>query len=1099
MTGPYGPPHILDAVRRPRLFDLLNHHSHRQNFFITGQAAQGKSTLVASYLYESQKKALWFHLCPDDNEDAKLFDRLFSGIRCFSGAGSEGPGGFIPSFTLGTQKDLVRYIEGLTLILNELSFPLIMVLDDAECLDETSSGFELINGILNTRFYHHKFFILSRSNLPFRIPRLKTEHHGFSLKNEDLSFTLDETKAFFHGKYSADVSAIEKIHRITDGWAGGLTLVSESLRRSGGISNLPERVSAEAFDYFSREIYNALPEPIRIFLRMTAVPDIIDLDMTSHMTESADALSILSALEKRNLFIQRMDLDEKGPQFKYHHLFRNFLLQELTKIMGPDAVKALYHKAGQVSWEKKNHEAAMNYFMKAEAYPDIIRILKVKGADYMIKGKMAGLEKWMSCLPDHLVMDDPWLIFFMTMTRRIRGGKKNIRDFQKALNLFEEAGDTRGILLAIGYLIEAAVFIREPSSLILKWIQKAEAYLEIMPEKDRFPWARGLLWQQMGLGYIAGDGNIPKGVSACRNAIFLGTQINNSDLVLHASITMAFGHVQAGDFVNARQMLVKIKDITKEGRHPEFRVLKNIVDIDFALKSGRFDDAGRLLIKTEQDIEKFGLIFLYPGFVEAMALHRVYTGRFEEAFQIANHLNDFSILEGNDFYKGISHRIKALSFFKQGKTDAAAFEIQKAMDALDQLRKGDIHYFLTRQLAGVIFLETKDLSKAEDFLQPAQKYFEGISSELNLAENCLLSGLIAWEQKNTKKALQFIHQGLEIAFREGYVFFPLISEKFLISAFVIRMASGGEISGQSMVHAFGLQNDPLQVMDEIKRVTSSAKLKEKDRIIENLRPLYKLLLPSIRIETLGRFNILCDKRVLDSRIFEGARPLLLLKSIVLHGSRDIPKEILIDDLWPEADVEAGEKNFKINLHRLRKALEPEVNKEFGYSYIVQKAGLVSLDPVLVTLDVDEFLSLSMEAAEKEKLGQPENALELYEKAARLYKGDYFSEEPYLEWILRKRDLLRAKFIDVLEKKARLHEEMDQIQNAVETWRQVLSADPFSEIAYQNLMILYADSGRKNKAKEVFEECLLVFRNELGAEPEKETFHIYDKIKSTGKR
>jgi DNA-binding SARP family transcriptional activator len=45
------------------------------------------------------------------------------------------------------------------------------------------------------------------------------------------------------------------------------------------------------------------------------------------------------------------------------------------------------------------------------------------------------------------------------------------------------------------------------------------------------------------------------------------------------------------------------------------------------------------------------------------------------------------------------------------------------------------------------------------------------------------------------------------------------------------------------------------------------------------------------------------------------------------------------------------------------------------------------------------------------------------------------------------------------------------------------------------MILYADSGQKNKAREVFEECLLVFKNELGIEPDKEIFNIYDKIKS----
>jgi ATP/maltotriose-dependent transcriptional regulator MalT/DNA-binding SARP family transcriptional activator len=1095
MTGPYGPPHIADAIRRPRLFNLLDQYAHRQNFFITGQAAQGKSTLVASYLKESGKKILWYHLCPDDNDDAKLFDRLASGIRYLSGAGPGDTGEFLPVTTLGAEKGLLRYIEGLTLTFKDLPFPLIVVLDDAESLDESSAGFEMINALLNTRFYRHKFFILSRTILPFRLPRLKTEHHGFFLKNEDLSFTLDETEAFFQGKYGGKALDIERIHKITDGWAGGLILVSESLRRSGGVSTLPERVSSEAFDYFSREIYKTLSEPIREFLRITAVPDIIDLDMVAHISEPIDGLAVLTGLEKRNLFIQRMEIPGLGSRFKYHNLFRDFLLQDLRRTLPPEEVNALYHKAGRISWEKKDPEAALNYFMKAGAFPDMIRILRIKGADYMIQGKMSGLERWISCLPDQLVGDDPWLIFFLTMTRRIRGGKKNIRDFQRALTLFEEMGDIRGILLALGYLIEAAVFIREPSSVILKWIQKAEGCLEAMPEKERFTWARGLLWQQMGLGYIAGDGNIPKGVSACRNAVLLGTKINNPDLVLHASITMAFGHVQAGDFARARQLLIKIRGMTSEGRHPEFRALKNIVDIDFALKSGRFDDAGALLVKSEQDIEKFGLIFLYPSLVEAGALYRVYTGRFDEAFQMADHLNDFSILEGNDFYKGIAHRVKALSFFKQGQSERAARQIDQALKALDQLRKGDIHHFLTQQLAGAIYFEAGDSLKAESFLKPSLEYFERISSDLNCAENHLISGLVAWERKDRPKALGSIRRGLEIACREGYGFFPLVSGRLLVRAVVIAMALEGNFPGESLMPGLNLKEDPSRVMDEMGEILAWLRPGERDRALENLRPLYKYLLPPIRIDTLGQFNILCGHKVLDSKIFEGARPLLLLKSIVLHGSRDIPKEILMDDLWPEADTTAGEKNFKINLHRLRKAMEPEVKKEFGYSYIIQKAGLVSLDPALVTLDVEEFLTLSMQAAEKEKNNELDKALELYDSAAELYKGDYFAEEPYLEWILRKRDLLRTKYIEVLERKARLHEELDQIQKAVETWQHILDMEPYSETAYQNLMILYADSGQKNKAREVFEECLLVFKNELGIEPDKEIFNIYDKIKS----
>lgn len=1095
MTGPYGPPHITDAVPRPRLFGLLDQNFYRQNFFITGQAAQGKSTLVASYFHERKKKPLWFHLDPDDNDDVKLFDRIMTGILFFSGMAPEQGGNAVARATLGTQKDLLRYIEGIVLMLKDLPSPLIVVFDDAECLDEASSGFELLSGILGTRFFQHKFFVLSRALLPFHIPRLKTEHHGFSLKNNDLFFTLDETRTFFQGKFNINSQDIEKIQRVTGGWAGGLTLVSETLRQSGAISNLPELVSAEAFDYFSREIYNTLPTSIREFLKLTAIPDIIDLDMATHMVASVDGLSVLTNLEKRNLFIRRMDQEGSGVNFKYHTLFREFLLEELRRTAGPGEIKSLYLRAGQIAWQKKNPEAAMNYFMQAGAYKDVARIIKIKGADYMISGMMSGLEKWISGLPHDVLSSDPWLIFFETMTRRIKGGKKNVRDFEKALGLFSQAGDVRGMLLATGYLIEAAVFIREPSSVILKWIQKAENFLETFSESQRFPWARGLLWQQVGLGYIAGDGNIPKGVSACRNAVLLGSQIGNPDLVLHASIIMALGYVQAGDFSNARQMLVKLEAMTREGRHPEFRALKNIVDIDFAIKSGRFDEAGELLIKSEQDIEKFGLIFLYPSLVEARALFWVYTGRFDEALGMADHLRDFSILEGNDFYKGISHRIRALSFYKQGKTFPAVDEIQKALAALDQERKGDIHHYLTQQMAGIIFFEAGEKERSESYLIPSRQYFKHIASDLNCAENSLISGLIAWQKKKFIEANILLEQGFSLSRREGYGFFPMISESLMARTILIRMSMGPNADDASYLFDLSLKCNPSLLMEQMEPVLLSVRPEEKDRRIESLRPLYKLLLPRIRIETLGRFNILCDGQVLDSRIFEGARPLLLLKSIVLHGSKDIPKEILIDDLWPEADTDSGEKKFKINLHRLRKALEPDVKKEFGYSYIIQKGGLVSLDACLVFLDVDEFLALSLQAAEKEKQGDPKNALDLYEAAATLYRGDYFSEDPYVEWISRKRDLLRAKYVQVLESMAGLQEELDQIPKALEIWRQVLELDPYSETAYQNLMILYADSGQKNKAGEAFEACLRIFRDELGTEPDKKTFHIYQKIKS----
>jgi len=439
--------------------------------------------------------------------------------------------------------------------------------------------------------------------------------------------------------------------------------------------------------------------------------------------------------------------------------------------------------------------------------------------------------------------------------------------------------------------------------MILEWIEKGKNQLLNIHQKNRYSWARALLWQQVGLGYIAGNGNIPKGVSACRNAILLGRQISNSNLVLNASITMTFGYVQAGDFVNARQMLSKIKEITKEGQHPEYRALKSIVDIDFALKSGRFDTAGDLLTRSEADIEKFGLIFLYPGFVEAKALHMVYTGQFDEARQMADHLNDFSILEGNDFYKGISHRIKALSFLQEEKLKQADQQIRMALKELDPAKKGDIHYFLAQQLAGMILFRNKEFSKAKKFLSPALEYFERISSDLCCSEARFALGLISWETNETEAAFNYLSQGLKNAFKEGYVFFPLISERVLLKSLLLLSAYGKIKSIEPYVISLILRCNRVLVFEVMDRILAKGIQTGGNRVIENLKPLYKGLLPGISIETLGQFTITSDSKVLENKIFKGAKPILLLKSIVLHGSQDIPKEILIDNLWPEATPE----------------------------------------------------------------------------------------------------------------------------------------------------------------------------------------------------
>ena len=537
-------PQLPEVLTRPRLHSLLEAHRHCRIILVTGQAAQGKSTMTASYLNRDPAPCLWFHLTSATSDSGALFDLLARGVEPLAGPSSDNPS--FPHVSLGTRQDLPRQAESLVRALGRIREPVNIVLDDMEVLPRQSSGLALIEALLTGSPHNIRFFLLSRTSPELNLSRFKMRQELLELNNEDLAFTLDEAMAFFgesgYGESGdLDRKSVEKVLAATNGWAGGLVLVSESVRRARGIEGLPEHLSSEVFSYFSQEICRDLPPEIQRFLKQTSLFDELDTRILSLLFTDMDPRAMLDQLERRNLFIQKIIPKRTWPVFKYNNLFREFLLADLNREMDTGALTALNERIGQIYWEEKDPEKALPFFLAAGAYETAARILRIKGADYVITGRADRLSRWIDALPETVTGNDAWLIFFRTMARRIRGGKKNIKAFSRALDMFRATDDIRGILLSLAYLIEASVFVRQPSGEILKQISAGESALADLGGKYRFTWARTLLWQQIGLGYIAGTGDIPKGISACRNAILLAQNLENQALVLKRFRDPGFG------------------------------------------------------------------------------------------------------------------------------------------------------------------------------------------------------------------------------------------------------------------------------------------------------------------------------------------------------------------------------------------------------------------------------------------------------------------------------------------------------------------------------------------------------------------------------
>ncbi len=249
----------------------------------------------------------------------------------------------------------------------------------------------------------------------------------------------------------------------------------------------------------------------------------------------------------------------------------------------------------------------------------------------------------------------------------------------------------------------------------------------------------------------------------------------------------------------------------------------------------------------------------------------------------------------------------------------------------------------------------------------------------------------------------------------------------------------------------------------------------------------------ISIKTFGNFQVLRGETLIGDREWRAKQPKLLLKAIIARGGTGIPKDALIEDLWPEAAPDSGEANFKVVLHRLRKTLGPDMGKAASSSYVVLKDNLVFLKKDYCHTDLDEFLAHLQKGKKAEDAGDTHGAVAHNRSAIDLYVGDFLSEDLYAPWAETKRNELRTMYLDVLSRTAELYQVQGSSKKAAECYKLMIKADSTGEAAYRKLMLIYSNRGSRASALKVYEECRKALENELGVEPGALTVSIYRKI------
>jgi DNA-binding SARP family transcriptional activator len=547
-----------------------------------------------------------------------------------------------------------------------------------------------------------------------------------------------------------------------------------------------------------------------------------------------------------------------------------------------------------------------------------------------------------------------------------------------------------------------------------------------------------------------------------------------------------------GEFVLADEKCRDLEKLVKKHPDPGVRLLYQTARCESTLFRGEFKEARELIQLAQNEAERHGLSYLYPVTLVYDLMLRPHFEQYKEAEQIGNRLLGFSNSIGNSFMTGLALLYLSRNFYYEGDYEKAKDFLNRSLQLLssDEVR-AEYHLHLMSVLNGFISYHLRQNGIVEQDVQKALDHLKALSSFVAV-DAYFAMALLKWGQEKTEEAVAHLHAGFKIAEEKGYNHFTFTRPEDLLKVCILtlELAVQGAISyaGYLLTTRLASLAEP-----ELRRIAHHPNSKISEKVREIRRKIHHSKVPRLRIETLGEFRVFRGDSLIEEDEWDRIQPIQLLKAIVCRGTQRIPRETLIDDLWPEDIPSSAEKKFKTTLQRLRQSLEPVIHKDFGSSYIYLHDNCVILDQELCQVDASLFLSLMKRGEEKEKGGDLKSALSLYNEALELYKGDFLPEEVRLIEADRKREELREKYIDLLHRLAMLHEKQGALKKAIECHKKAIQADALVEESYQKLMTLYSAKGMYNEAIKTYEACEKALKAELKTKPDAITTSLYKKI------
>jgi LuxR family maltose regulon positive regulatory protein len=322
-------------VSRPRLLHQLDVGGRQPLTTVIGPPGVGKTSLVAEWFASRDEPVrVWLTLDTRDNQPNRFASLLAS---TFAAEGTALPDGVDPN-------DLDGVIDAL--LEASAQRETLLVLDDAQELIHRRT-WEVLARVAAHPGERFHLVIITRSDPPFGMQRLKMQGRVAEIRAVDLMFDHDETVLFL-ARHGLDVASfdVDELCAWAGGWIAALSLAAHAMAASPDEGFLSHRDDTEALlaDFVLQEALSRMSVDERRFVLFASVADVLTPELATVLTGAADAEERLRRLERTGAFL--LCTDRTGRTFRFHGLMATLLRARLN-VEGHDVADALARSAAR--------------------------------------------------------------------------------------------------------------------------------------------------------------------------------------------------------------------------------------------------------------------------------------------------------------------------------------------------------------------------------------------------------------------------------------------------------------------------------------------------------------------------------------------------------------------------------------------------------------------------------------------------------------------------------------------------------------------------------------------------------------------------------